>query len=117
MLDSLSFLPEVTVNFISYGDGSICHEDNVSIFQLCKDSSKKLRDSKFDQFNMEQKLAEVALSSYHVCCHSHFECLRGGLRMLCVGQFFPMSIYLFVYLSIFLVFDFIFLILFFFKPC
>ena len=32
MLDSLSFLPEVTVNFISYGDGSICHEDNVSIF-------------------------------------------------------------------------------------
>ena len=84
-------------------------------FQLCKDSSKNLRDSKFYQFNMEQKLAEGALSSYHVCCRCYFECLRGGLGMLCVGQFlffFPMSIYLFVYLSVFLVFDFIFLKLF-----
>ena len=87
-------------------------------FQLCKDSSKNLRDSKFYQFNMEQKLAEGALSSYHVCCRYYFECLRGGLEMLCVGQFFfPMSIYLFVYLSVFLVFDFIFLKLFFFFYC
>ena len=32
MLDSLSFLPEVTLNLILYGDELICYEDNVSIF-------------------------------------------------------------------------------------
>ena len=65
-------------------------------FQLCKDSSKKLRDSKFYQFNMEQQLAERALSSYHVCCHGYFDCLRGGLGMLCVGHFL---VCLFMYFS------------------
>ena len=69
-------------------------------FQLCKDSSKNLSDSKFYQFNMEQKLAEGALSSYHVCCRYYFECLRGGLGMLCVGQFFFLCLFtcLFIYL-------------------
>ena len=66
---------------------------------MCENSSKKVRDSKFYQFNKEQKLAEGALSSYRVCYRSYFECLRGGLGMLCVGKFFPMSIIcLFIYL-------------------
>ena len=72
----------------------------IVFFQLCKDSSKTLRDSKFYQFNMEQKLAEGALSSYHVCCRSYFECLRGGLGMLCVGQFVFLCLFtcLFIYI-------------------
>ena len=32
MLDSLAFLPEVALNLILYGNDSICHENNISIF-------------------------------------------------------------------------------------
>ena len=113
MLDSLAFLPEVTLTLILYGNESICHESNISIFSAVRKSSNKVRDSKFYQFNKEQKLAEGALSSYRVCYRSYFECLRGGWGCCASESFFLclLLVCLFIY---FLVLDLILLKLFFF---
>ena len=50
-----AFLPEVTLNLILYGDKSICHENNVSIFSAVQKFIEKLRDFKFYRLNKEQK--------------------------------------------------------------
>ena len=43
MLDTLAFLPEVTLNLILYGDESICHENNVSIFSAVQKFIEKTK--------------------------------------------------------------------------
>ena len=45
MLDTLAFLPEVTLNLILhvYGDESICHKNNVSIFSAVQKFIEKTK--------------------------------------------------------------------------
>ena len=43
MLDTLAFLPEVTLNLILYGDESICHENNVGIFSAVQKFIEKTK--------------------------------------------------------------------------